>query len=424
MTKIKYTAIAMTMLCCVSATAARAQTPNRLIVFEQSGKYHGYLTERIDSIGFYSLEGEVNASIEVTEVNETQCAFTATKTEAAYYLELAVVTDNVASYLNDDATAASYVVSNTLGQIYDDEYTGIISGLASGSNYVIMAAAIDKYGIACGVARAPFSTLKADVVGNPYVEAVVTEVTTQGFTVEFTPNDDVLNYAYVAGEKGEWQQQYEQWGPMFGFKNFGDMIMAWGVAESGPSSWTWDDFTPNTEYEVLIQAIDADGNYAEYQTLEVTTAAQGGEGPSIITITVGDFGEQNGATYQDVCYDPNENTAVFYDILISADYYNEIGAEGVKEYLLSYDAEQYYPQYSTDDVRWNAEPSTTYHACAMGKNALGEWGEMADVTFTTPNKGAKGAAARGMLTMIPQRHVTKKNARGIVPQKFSMTRVK
>ena len=229
------------------------------------------------------------------------------------------------------------------------------------------------------------------------------------------------------GTKGEWQQQYEQWGPMFGFKNFGDMIMAWGIPCANESEYTWTDFAPGTEYEVLIQATDIEGNYADYQTLLVSTDAQGGEGPSVITVTIGDFGARAGKYYQQVICEPNENTAVYYDLIITQQGYDEIGgAEGVKGYLEAYDAEQYYPQYGIDDALWNADPSTTYHACAMGRNALGEWGEMTDVTFTTPNEGAKGAPARlsGRAPMLPLRQGSKQSTsrRGVARQGIVINR--
>jgi len=412
--------LASALLSGSAATMAQDAVPNRLVVWEASGQYKGYLTSRVDSIVFYSETREVNSTIQVTSVDETTCEFTSTKTEGASYLELAVVTDNVASYLTDEAAAANYVVQNTLGEIYDQTFTGMISGLSPGSNYVIMTAAIDRYGIACGVGRAAFTTAKAAIIGTPQVTAEVTEVTTKGFTVQFTPNEYVVSYAYVAGEKGQWQQQYEQWGPMFGFTNFGDMIMAWGAPAAGPSSFTWDDFAPNTEYEVLIQAIDENGNYPDYQTLAITTAVNGGEGPAEIHITVGDFGEENGKYYQEVIYEPNENTAVFYDILVPQSTWDELGAEGIKGYLVQYDQEKYYPMYSTDDAYWNADPKTTYHACAMGKNANGEWGEMADVVFTTPSGGSKGAPARQ--PMLPQRRTSKaSHPRAVAPTPFKMS---
>lgn len=208
--------------------------------------------------------------------------------------------------------------------------------------------------------------------------------------ITFTPNEATgMYYCCLFGE-GELESQFTFFGAWMGFSNYGDMIKAWGFANSGVQTKTWKDLQPDTNYEVWVLPTDLEGNYGELQCVTFTTAKQGGEGAAVIAIEIGEFGGSEETGYwQYVTYTPNDQTAVFFDLICTDEFYLARGKEGVIDFLKEEDNPSdpyysYYAQFSTDDARWNAEPGTTYHACAIGKNALGEWGELTEVVFTTP----------------------------------------
>ncbi len=215
-------------------------------------------------------------------------------------------------------------------------------------------------------------------------------ITSSSIELTFTPNEATSTYYCCLFGEGELQAQYDMFGAWMGFTCYGDMIKAWGYSCEGEQTKTWNDLAPGTTYEIYVQPLDASGAYGELQCFTVTTGSQGGNGASVIEIEIGEFGgdEVNGH-WQQVIYTPNDQTAVFFDLICTEEFYQANGAEGVIAYLkeeadpssLYY---SYYAQYTQDNAYWNAEPGTTYHACAIGMNAQGEWGELADVVFTTP----------------------------------------
>lgn len=227
-------------------------------------------------------------------------------------------------------------------------------------------------------------------VANPAVTMEETEITPNTIELTFTPNDDCATYHCCLFGVGEIEEQFMIFGAWMGFQNYGDMVKAWGFACSGVETKKWKDLAPNTTYEIYVQPIAADGSYGELQCFAVTTTQQGGDGPSVISIVIGEFGgDDELGHWQQVIYTPNEETAVYFDLICTEEYWQENGAEGVLAYLQEEDDPtnmyySYYAHYDVDNAIWEAEEGTKYHACAVGKNGKGEWGEMSDVIFTTP----------------------------------------
>ncbi|MBQ0056473.1 MAG: hypothetical protein KBT20_02345 [Bacteroidales bacterium] len=233
--------------------------------------------------------------------------------------------------------------------------------------------------------------------GTPEVSFEVVSTSTSTVKCKFAPNDFVSVYYFCLFEKGEFDQQFEMWKNFFNFTEPGDMVMQWGIARFSTTVNEWKGLNPGTEYEIYVLSLDSEDNYAPLQSFAVETDQQGGTGASVIDIQIMEFGSQMGTDennnpvqlyYQRVIYTPNDQTARFYDLIITQDGYDSLnGAEGVKGYLIdTYLNPQWrdaYAMFGVDDAMWNAEPGTTYHACAVGMNALGEWGEMTDVVFTT-----------------------------------------
>lgn len=244
------------------------------------------------------------------------------------------------------------------------------------------------------------------------------------FDLKFTPNEATGNYYCCLFGVGELEAQYNMFGGWFGFQNYGDMIKAWGYANQGVQTKHWKDLNPSTTYEIWVLPCDLEDNYGELQCFEVTTLGQGGSGLAVIDIQIGEFGgdEENGY-YQQVIYTPNEETAVFFDLICTQEFFDENGVQGVIDYLKAEDDPSdmyydYYAQFGVDNAFWNAEYATIYHACAIGKNANGEWGEFTDVVFATPGaevalSSIEAAENRSNLTYNLQGQ-TVREARGLV----------
>lgn len=224
----------------------------------------------------------------------------------------------------------------------------------------------------------------------PAVTMEPVEITGNTIELTFTPNEATGHYYCCLFGEGELELQYNMFGAWMGFTCYGDMVKAWGYDCEGEQTKIWKDLTPGTNYEIYVQPLDAEGAYGEMQCFPVTTQSQGGEGLAAIEIEVGEFGgDDESGHWQQIIYTPNDQTAVFFDLICTDEFYAENGAEGVKAYLLE-EADpaspyySYYAHFTQDNAFWNAEPGTTYHACAIGKNALGEWGDLCEVIFTTP----------------------------------------
>lgn len=224
----------------------------------------------------------------------------------------------------------------------------------------------------------------------PAVTMEEVSVESTAMTLTFTPNDATGHYYCCLFGEGEFEAQYNMFGAWMGFQEYGDMVKAWGFDCEGVQTKDWTGLTPFTNYEIWVQPTDAVGNYGELQCFTVTTIGKGGTGVAEISIEIGQFGgDAENGFWQQVIYTPNDQTAVFFDLICTEEFYQENGAEGVIAYLKAEDDPSdpyytYFAQFETDNAIWTAEEGTTYHACAIGKNANGEWGQLTDVVFTTP----------------------------------------
>lgn len=401
----KFYSILFLMLVCL--TAAAQTNPNRMLVREKSGNVKGFLAERIDSIFFVKQEGRVAADITFGSYNADDQSVTVAvkRTPGCQAFRFTCLPTNSMKYLTDDAAVAAYFDSKGGDLYYDDFSEGKITGLElkDDTKYTLLTMGYDQYGIACSSSRADFATPRKPLVGNPTVEWSVKSVGTDRFTLSMKPNADVEGYAICLFKKGEAEQQFEMWGPMMGFENMGDMIKKFsGKTYTTDYEKEWTELAPGTDYEVYIQAWDVNDTYADMIIAPVTTKSQGGTGLAQVEISIGDFGTENGASYQWVTFTPNAETALFRGMLITKAAYESAdwGEAKLTEYLKTDNPnDPYWDMYQTNTDRWNVDPSTDYYAFAIAKNARGEWGPLAQKAFSTP--ASAPAAAR--VNSLPRR---------------------
>lgn len=396
-------------LAALAVTAGAQTVPNRLLVHQKSGAVAAHRVNSVDSLTFATVEGDVRADVTFNKYatglkgDTVWVAVKKTNDCATYRIDVRP-TAQIGSY-NDDVLARWFDLYG--GAQFNDDFTnammtGFDTPFKAGTDYTVFTVAYDGYGTACDASRARFTTPAANLVGDPQLVCTVESSTTTSVKFRFKPNADVSEYYICIFKKGEADAQFLQWAPMFGFSNMGDMIKQFsGESYSGTFIKEITGLTPGTDYEMYVQPLDADGNYASLVKTECATKKMGGQGEAKMTISIGEFGgDATNGYYQTVTYTPNDQTALHRDMLIEKKAYEESwGKDKVVEYLKTdNEYDPYWDQYGVDVAQWNASPNTTYYAASIGKNANDEWGELVMVEFTTPSKASSVNAGA-----VPQR---------------------
>lgn len=204
----------------------------------------------------------------------------------------------------------------------------------------------------------------------PAVEVTITDVTTETFSAHFEPNAECASYAYLAMSDAD----IAQWTTMMGM-TVDQLIPIWGITTSGPDDHTFDQMTPGSTYKILVLPYDANNAPSDYTYIEVTTLSTGGTGTSVINIEVSNITD----TSAFVTCTPNEETALFYDGLVTVELYDEIGQDSACSILRENLPE---PLYSTDSWEWQGlESGIEYYAIAFGQNSVAQWGDTTKVSF-------------------------------------------
>ncbi len=423
--------LALTLL--VFSLCSFAQTePNRIIVGEKGGNLKGFIIDRVDSIYFDTVEGRVAADVKFKDftsgVTGDTVWLSVTKTAECQAFKITVLPTNTANQLTTDEAASAYF-ENIGGSLYWDNFTnakmtGFDFGFKDDTDYTILTVGFDRYGVSCSMSKADFHTPAKPIVGSPDVKWTLDNIKTDELTMSFKPNSDVKGYSICLFKKGEVEQQFEQFGAMFGFANIGDMVKQWGLTSSSDYTYTWTGLTPSTDYEVCIQAWDINDTYAPLIKANATTSSMGGEGLAEMTITLGDFGgDANTGYYQYVIYTPNENVALHRDITIEKKAYDEQwGEDKVLEFLKEDNPDDpYWNQYGVDNAQWQSDPETSYIAFSIGKNSKGEWGPLAKLEYTTPKATISVNKGKGL--GLNSRIVRSANDTGSVSDTFSMSKL-
>lgn len=420
--------ILLSSLCLLFAFVAFAQVnPNRMVVQPKQGNPVGYLVERIDSVYFAKIEGRVAADVQFKHYKTGKAdtvVLSVTMTPECKGFRIACIPAVRANALTSDASVAAYL-ERAAETMYSQDFTnaemyGFEESFKPATDYALITMGYDKYGVACSASRSNFTTPAAQVVGSPSVDWKVDELGSDKLVMTFTANDDCANFATCLFKAGEAQAQFEQWAPMMGFANMGDMIKRWsGKLYQNQNTQTWNNLTPDTDYEIYVLPLDVNGNYGSMVIANVKTKAIGGEGLAEMTIEIGRFGgDADNGYYQEVIYTPNDQASLHRDMIITTEAYNkpEWGEAGVKAFLMKDNPmDPNWNQYGVDAARWNADPSTEYIAFSMARNIKGEWGPLASKPFTTP---ASASAVNAAKVQIPYRLNSSVSNVGVMPSAF------
>lgn len=427
-----YSIIALGMMT-LGANAQTATTPNRMIINSPLGT-KAYAIDKVGDVTFAKREGDVRADVKVldyekdaTKGDVIHVAVTRTDPNVTYKID--VLPTNTASQYDDDVMARYFEMYGGSTSFSEDftnaELTGFTTQMSPNASYTVVTLAYDEYGVPCQTSRDEFKTPKTPTVGTPSVSYTVDEETQSSFTLTVTPNDDCAGFYWCQFTKGGAQEQFEQWGPMMGFASVEDMVKAFSqYKHEGVTTETWDNLAPGSDYEVIVVPVDVEGNYGDMVSIYASTKQIGGDGVAQVDITVGDFKQYDEKTYvQTVTFTPNDQTAMFRDVIATKDGFEQNGGD---DWAIEYLKTEYpfempgWNHYSSDDFTFEATHSTTYYGIAIAKNSNGEWGPLVKKEFTTPAAPADVAPAKvkanKTANAIMQR-LENKNAKrgGVVP---------
>ena len=417
-------------------TASAQSQPNRLIVHQKSGGFTSYRLGSVDSLSFYNIEGDVRADVKINDYKTGDTGDTlwvaVTKTPACSSYRIDVLPSVRVNAYSDDVIANYFNQQKGATAFYDDftnaQLTGFSTKFEPDTKYTVFTLGYDQLGTPCEVSRAEIETPVGDIVGNPQVACTVTKADYQALTFSFKPNEDVSSYYITIFPEGEAEAQFNQWGPMFGFANMSAMIKQFGRdAYEGEMEHTINSLNPGTDYELYILPLDAEGNNGKLQITKCKTKAMGGEGKSVMTITVkDDFTDQgNGVYTQTVVYTPNDQTNLHRDMVVDKVMFEDKngswkGDESkIVEYLQTPNTmDPNWDQYGEDVATWGVDANTTYIAYSIGQNAKGEWGDLAKKEFTTPAAGASAPAYAPATSTVMKRIASAKAQKpGMAPAK-------
>lgn len=391
--------------------SAQTDVPNRMLIKqgnEQNPTIKAFAINKVQEVNFARVDGEIKATIAFDSYvkkddGQDMLKLAITRSESCESYCIDVLPANLAK-LYDDDTMAKYFEQKNAKKMYEDFTSGELTGieLKGNTNYTVITLGYDQYGVPGETSRADFTTPKDQTVGTPSVTCNFDEITGTSFTVTVTPNADCGEYFLVQLGRGELEKQFEQWGPMMGYANIGDMIkgFAW-YGHNEVYTQTFGDLLPCTDYDLVILPTDVNGTYGDIITVPVTTAKQGGEGVAEMTITYDAVGgDAESGYYLPVTYTPNDQTSIHHDLLIEKNFFNQNYTDESLAALMKSDTNPFNP-YDTywnaigvKNEKWNCTPGETYYAVSIAKNANGEYGPFAKVEIVTAPKNASAKVAK------------------------------
>ncbi len=228
------------------------------------------------------------------------------------------------------------------------------------------------------------------------VEITVGTINPLSVEATFTPNNEVVEYYYLAADasEGSMFSQYVALYQMFGM-TLEDVVVGMSDNYDNPATGTQtvtlagDFITPGVENTIYVAAVDANDEVSVFTTTYTATQL-GGEGDAMVTLNIPQDSITAFSFYLEAT--PNDQTSYYNLVLLSQDQYTEMGwtADSVSDYFAT-NAFPYYATFATPVT--DLEPGTTYLVYAEAFNINGISSGLISQTVTTSTLGGSGTAA-------------------------------
>lgn len=372
---------------------AQTDGPNRLLVVDQNQQYKAFNLGNVNKVEFATVEGEVAANLEIMSSSRTELSVKVTRTPDCSSFMINIMPGVTARQIEKNPSNAGEYMESIESPKYAEDFTsGSLTGfeLPYNTEYAVATVGFDSYGVACDFRAEYFTTEKAPIEGSPKVDLKVVNTGLTTIDLHFTPNDDTSTYSFCIFTEGNAQQQFETFGPAFGFSNIGQMITSFGGSNSGVVDYQYKDLDPNTKYELYVQPLDKNGNMADLQIFDLETLSQGGSGDAHVDIALSEYklADWNGEMKpsQFITFTPNDQSWCYRFGVYLAPIY-DANPDAIKEEIASEPpmpdmAHWFFFSPVTTDFQIN--PNTEFVVIATAKNADGVWGEANVSRYTTP----------------------------------------
>lgn len=227
------------------------------------------------------------------------------------------------------------------------------------------------------------------------VEITVGTINPLSVEATFTPNNEVVEYYYLAADanEGSMFSQYVALYQMFGM-TLEDVVVGMSDNYDNPATGTQtvtlagDFITPGVENTIYVAAVNAAQEVSVFTTTYTATQL-GGEGDAMVTLNIPQDSITAFSFYLEAT--PNDQTSYYNLVLLSQDQYTEMGwtADSVSDYFAT-NAFPYYAAFATPVT--DLEPGTTYLVYAEAFNINGVSSGLISQTVTTTTLGGSGTA--------------------------------
>lgn len=351
--------------------------------------------DEIDSLIFDNVHGKVAANINIIESTINSVTLNVTRTASCVGYKLMCVPNSSIEFLSNEDIAVA--IDENVDEVYEQDFVGVkISDLQFeyDTEYAVVAVGFDKYGLLCDVTKVRFETRSEDLTGNPDVDIEVVENNYYDFTVKYSANGDVSKYYVILSEVGAIEEQYMMFSNLYGWTCINDMIVDWGLELQNTATHQYTDKSPNMNYEIYVQALDANGVMAPYEVFSFMSKLKGGEGVANVDITLGEyefnvdwFGEVLPSQY--LTFTPNDQTSAYsMSVCLEENYLNDKYGYQEDLYVEPSMPTSGWFQHEELTTDYQINPNTRCVAIAAAKNINGEWGPVTELFFTTPDEEA------------------------------------
>lgn len=227
------------------------------------------------------------------------------------------------------------------------------------------------------------------------VEITVGTINPLSVEATFTPNNEVVEYYYLAADasEGSMFSQYVALYQMFGM-TLEDVVVGMSDNYDNPATGTQtvtlagDFITPGVVNTIYVAAVDANDEVSIF-TATYTATQLGGEGDAMVTLNIPQDSITPFSFYLEAT--PNDQTSRYNLVLIDHAQLTELGWN--QDSVLAYFASGATPYYAPIATPVNdLDPATTYYIYAEAFNVNGISSGLISQTVTTSTLGGSGTA--------------------------------